>query len=78
MARDIMDDPEYREIAQGFSDSASGYIQLFAEKYFGKKLEYLSKDENDEIDAFGLYGCIDWLEDNGHLDTKDLTQEQKG
>jgi len=42
---------------------------LFSEKYFGKKLKDLNKKENHKIDCFGLYGCIDWLEDNGHLPT---------
>jgi len=67
MAKDILDDPEYREIAQGFSDSASGYIELFAQKYFGKQLKDLNEEENHEVDCFGLYGCIDWLEDHGHI-----------
>ena len=67
MSNDIMDDPEFREIAQGFSDSAAGFISLFAEKYFKKDILKLSADENRELDSFGLCGCIAWLEDHGYL-----------
>ena len=67
MRRDIMDDPEFREIAQGFSDSAAGYIALFAKKYFGKDIYSLSEEENREVDSLGLYGRIEWLEDHGYL-----------
>lgn len=65
---DIMDDPEFQEIAQGFSDSASDNIALFSKKYFGKDIKCLTQEEHHEIDCWGLYGCIAWLEDNGHLE----------
>jgi len=58
---------EYQEIAQGFSKSAVDMIALFTEKYFNKKPKDLTKEENHLIDCYGLYGCIDWLEDNGHI-----------
>jgi len=38
-------------------------LEDFSIKYFGKKLSKLNKEENHEIDCFGIYGVHEWLND---------------
>jgi hypothetical protein len=43
------------------SETIEDEISLFAKLYFNKDIKDLTKEENHEIDCWGLYAISEWL-----------------
>ena len=55
------------ELAMLGTEASEDVISIFAKRYFGKEIKDLTKEDNHEIDCFGIYGIHEWLDDNPEI-----------
>ncbi len=53
-----------QQIENGFNNAKIHYEDLFIEHYFKVERKDLTKEQDHEMDCFGMFGMTEWVQDN--------------